>query len=87
MGRSVAKAAVFTMMLAVTLDMSADEFATLQRLSGKERRERLGMPDTCSPGLTAIKQAPATSGHVTVVVTCKPPRENEPAQTRLMPPR
>ena len=87
MGHSVAKAAVFTMMLALTLDMSAAEFAELQRLPAKERREQLGMPATCSPGLTAIKDAPATSGHVTVLVTCKTVKDSEPTQTRLMPPR
>jgi len=35
--------------------MSAADFATLQRLPDEGRRDRLGMPATCAPGLTALK--------------------------------
>jgi hypothetical protein len=81
------KAAVLAMMLAVMLDMSAAEFAALQQLPAKERREQLGMRESCSPRLTAVKEAPAASGHLTVLVTCKAVKESEPTQTRLMPTR
>jgi hypothetical protein len=87
MGHPAVKAAVLAMMLAVMLDMSAAEFAALQQLPAKERREQLGMRDSCSPRLTAVKEAPAASGHLTVLVTCKAVKESEPTQTRLMPTR
>jgi hypothetical protein len=35
--------------------MSAVDFTTLQRLPYEGRRDRLGMPATCAPGLTALK--------------------------------
>ena len=87
MGHSTVKAAVVGLMLALMLDMSAAEFAALQQLPAKERREQLGMRDGCSPRLTAVMEAPAASGHLTVLVTCKAVKESEPTQTRLMPPR
>jgi hypothetical protein len=87
MAHLAVKAAVLATMLALMLDMSAAEFAALQQLPAKERREQLGMRDGCSPRLTAVKEAPAASGHLTVLVTCKTVKESEPTQTRLMPPR
>ena len=87
MGHPVAKAAVLTMVIALMLDMSAAEFAALQRLPAQERRDRLGTPVTCSPGLTAMKGALVTSAHLTVLVTCKTMPRAEPAPTKLMPPR
>ncbi len=76
MERGVVKAAVTV--LALLLNMSASEFAALQRLPAQARRERLGMPATCRPGLTAIKGNPAGSAQITVLVTCKA-RRAEPA--------
>lgn len=87
MRHSAVTGAVFAMMLALMLEMSAAEFAALQQLPAKERREQLGMRDGCSPRLTAVKEAPAASGHLTVLVTCKAVKEGEPTQTRLLPPR
>jgi hypothetical protein len=75
------------MVIALMLDMSAAEFAALQPLPSQERRDRLGMPATCSPGLTAMKGAVATSAHLAVLVTCKTVPRTEPAPIKLMPPR
>src|SRR5258708_39083838 len=38
------------LVLALTVEMSAAEFATLQSLPDEGRRDRLGIPATCAPG-------------------------------------
>ena len=87
MGRGVARATVPMMLLALMLDMSAAEFAALQRLPAQARRDHLGMPATCRPRLTAMKGNPARSARLTVLVTCKKVQRAESTPTQPMPPR
>lgn len=61
----------------LTLEMSALEFAELQRLSDEDRRALLHLPDACVPGITAMRPAVARSQHLIVLVDCK---SIEPAQ-------
>ena len=82
MGRGMAGAAVAMMVLALMLDMSAAEFAALQRLPAQARRDHLGMPATCKPRLTAMKGNPARSARLKVLVTCKALRRGEPTPTQ-----
>ena len=49
--------------------MTPAEFASLQSLSNDARRARLGMPDTCRPGLTAVKMSTKRSGRMAVLVS------------------
>ncbi|HEU4437834.1 MAG TPA: hypothetical protein VFT36_01215 [Methylomirabilota bacterium] len=50
--------------------MTPAEFANLQSLSNDARRARLGMPETCRPGLTAVKMGTKRSGRIAVLVSC-----------------
>ena len=68
--RAPASPALVTAVLAVILEMSAVEFAELQRLPTQERRARLGMPDTCTPALSAMKVSKRNSGRVAVLIDC-----------------
>lgn len=56
--------------LAGIIYMSPSEFAYLQSLPNDARRSRLGMPDTCRPGLTAVKMSARPSGRIAVLVSC-----------------
>jgi hypothetical protein len=75
------------LLLAFTLDMSAAEFAALQRLPDDARRDRLGMAATCAPGLTAVKGGGAGGDRLTVLVDCKPAGQLGRLPAKLLPPR
>jgi len=79
--------ALATLLLAFTLDMSAAEFAALQRLPDEARRDRLGMAATCAPGLTAMKGGGAGGDRLTVLVDCKPAARLGQLPAKLLPPR
>jgi hypothetical protein len=74
------------LLLAFTLDMSAAEFAALQRLPDEARRDRLGMAATCAPGLAAMKGG-AGGNRLTVLVDCKPAGRPGQLPAKLLPPR
>jgi hypothetical protein len=80
-------AALVAAMLTVTLDMSTAEFAELQGLPDQARRARLGMPDTCTPGLSAVKVGTGRSGRLTVRIDCKSAEPAEPPPVGSKPPR
>ena len=61
--------------------MTPAEFASLQSLSNDARRARLGMPDTCRPGLTAVKMSTKRSGRIAVLVSCHKRRSPSPPST------
>ena len=61
--------------------MTPAEFASLQSLSNDARRARLGMPDTCRPGLTAVKMSTKRSGRIAVLVRCHERRPPSPPST------
>ena len=74
------------LVLALTIEMSAADFATLQRLPDEGRRDRLGMPATCAPGLTALKTERGGADRLMVLVDCKDVRRVE-VPAKLLPPR
>ncbi len=74
------------LVLALSVEMSAADFATLQRLPEEGRRDRLGMPATCAPGLTALKTDRAGADRLMVLVDCKGVRRVE-VPAKLLPPR
>lgn len=55
----------------LTLDMSLAEFAELQSLSDEARRARFGLPNSCTPGVSAMKPAVANSDRLIVLIDCK----------------
>ena|GEM_PF-5100937 len=61
--------------------MTPGEFASLQSLSNDARRARLGMPDTCRPGLTAVKMSTKRSGRIAVLISCHKRRPPSPPGT------
>jgi hypothetical protein len=61
--------------------MTPAEFASLQSLSNDARRARLGMPDTCRPGLTAVKMSTKRSGRIAVLISCHKRRPPSPPGT------
>ena len=67
--------------LAGIIYMTPAEFANLQSLSNDARRARLGMPDTCRPGLTAVKMSTKRSGRIAVLVRCHERRPPSPPST------
>lgn len=73
----VARASFVALLLLLTLEMSASEFAELQSLSDEGRRARLGLPDGCTPGISAMRPAVARFRQLIVLIACKSP---EPAQ-------
>jgi hypothetical protein len=68
--RYTGAAGIVAAALAGIIYMTPAEFANLQRLSNDARRARLGMPDTCRPGLTAVKMSTKRSGRIAVLVIC-----------------
>lgn len=56
--------------LAMIVYMSPIEFAELQGLSNEARRQRLGLPDSCRPSLSAVKVSKRKFGRVGVLVRC-----------------
>ncbi len=74
------------LVLALTVEMSAADFATLQSLPDEGRRDRLGRPATCAPGLTALTTDRAGADRLTVLVDCKGVRRVA-IPDKLLPPR
>lgn len=74
------------LVLALSVEMSAADFVALQRLPDEGRRDRLGMPATCAPGLTALKTDRAGADRLMVLVDCKGVRRVE-VPAKLLPPR
>jgi hypothetical protein len=60
----------------LTLEISLPDFIQLQRLDDGDRRVLLGLPATCTPGLTAMAGATDPSRRLFVVVVCEPNAEN-----------
>jgi hypothetical protein len=60
----------------LTLEVSLPDFIQLQRLDDGDRRALLGLPASCTPGLTAVTGAMAPSRRLFVLVVCEPNREN-----------
>jgi hypothetical protein len=56
----------------LTVDLPFREFLELQRLDDADRRTRLGLPASCTPGLTAMMRATSPSGQVMVMISCTP---------------
>ena len=56
----------------LTLEVPLREFIELQRLDDGDRRLRLGLPDSCNPGITAMAGAISPSSRLFVLVTCSP---------------
>lgn len=79
--------ALAALLLALTLDMSAAEFAALQRLPDDARRDRLGVAATCVPGLSAMKGSATGTDRLTVLVDCKPAGRPGPRPAKLPPRR
>jgi hypothetical protein len=78
--RSVSATGLLAAALSGIIYMSPAEFAYLQSLTNDERRARLGMPETCRPGLTAAKMSARPSGRMAVLVRChrRPPATSPP---------
>jgi hypothetical protein len=75
-----ARAACVALLMVLTLEMRASEFAELQSLSDEARRARFDLPDHCTPGITATQPAVTKPDRLLVLITCKPaePSEHEP---------
>ena len=55
---------------ALTVDLSISEFLEIQRLDEGDRRTRLGLPENCIPGLTAMLRTTSPADHVVVIISC-----------------
>jgi len=67
----VAKGAVLgALALVLTLDASVQEFVDLIALSDDARRERFGLPKSCTPIISAIKSAAPNESRLLVVIDC-----------------
>jgi hypothetical protein len=60
----------------LSLDMPVEEFIAFQRLSDREVRTRLSLPDSCIPRVTAIQSGSRQADHVRVEVRCGPTAES-----------
>jgi hypothetical protein len=84
--RYLGAAGIVAAALSGIIYMTPSEFAHLQSLSNDARRARLGMPDTCRPGLTAVKMSSKRSGRIAVLVSChkrqppSPPSASSPGR-------
>jgi hypothetical protein len=56
--------------VAFSLNMPVEEFVAFQRLPDRELKVRLGLPDSCTPRLTAMQSGSRQADHVTVEVRC-----------------
>lgn len=61
-------------LVVMVIEMSIAEFIAVQRLSDRGRRHRFGLPQSCTPKLTATR---GVTGRVVVVVTCEDSDEPE----------
>ncbi|HKX05052.1 MAG TPA: hypothetical protein VJX71_21340 [Methylomirabilota bacterium] len=84
--RTRARAAGVALLMVLTLEMRASEFAQLQSLSDEARRARFDLPDHCTPGISAVQPAATKSDRLIVQITCKPAEPSahgpKPAQWR-----
>jgi hypothetical protein len=53
-----------------TLDVSMPEFVELQRLDDNGRRQLLGLPAPCTPGVTAMMAPASSAPRLVVLITC-----------------
>jgi hypothetical protein len=56
--------------VALSLNMPVEEFVAFQRLPDRELKVRLGLPDSCTPRLTAMQSGSRQADHVKVEVRC-----------------
>jgi hypothetical protein len=56
--------------VALSLNMPVEEFVAFQRLPNRELKVRLGLPDSCTPRLTAMQSGSRQADHVKVEVRC-----------------
>ena len=56
--------------VAFSLNMPVEEFVAFQRLPDRELKVRLGLPDSCTPRLTAMQSGSRQADHVKVEVRC-----------------
>ena len=72
-----AGAACVALLMVLTLEMRASEFAQLQSLSDEARRARFDLPAHCTPGITAMQPAVTKPDRLLVLITCKPAAPSE----------
>jgi hypothetical protein len=54
----------------LSLNMPVEEFVAFQRLPDRELKTRLGLPDSCTPRVTARQSGSRQADHVNVEVRC-----------------
>ena len=54
----------------LSLNMPVEEFVAFQRLPDRELKIRLGLPDSCTPRVTARQSGSRQADHVKVEVRC-----------------
>ena len=57
--------------MALSLNMPLEEFIAFQRLPDRELKVRLGLPDSCTPRVTAMHSGSRQADHVKVEVRCR----------------
>jgi hypothetical protein len=73
-----ARAAWVALLMVLTREMRASEFAQLQSLSDEPRRARFDLPAHCTPGITAMQPAVTKPDWLLVLITCKPMEPSAP---------
>ena len=56
--------------VALSLNMPVEEFIAFQRLPDREVKIRLGLPESCTPRVTAMHSGSRQADHVKVEVRC-----------------
>jgi len=56
--------------VALSLNMPVEEFIAFQRLPDREVKIRLGLPEPCTPRVTAMQSGSRQADHVKVEVRC-----------------
>jgi hypothetical protein len=67
-----ARAACVALLMVLTLEIRASEFAQLQSFSDEARRARFDLPAHCTPGITAMQPAVTKPDWLLVLIACKP---------------
>jgi hypothetical protein len=60
-----------------TLEVSMPEFVELQRLDDNGRRQLLGLPAPCTPGVTAMMAPASSARRLVVLITCSANRAGD----------
>ena len=69
--------------VALSLNMPVEEFIAFQRLPDRELKIRLGLPDSCTPRVTAMQLGSSQADHVKVEVRCGEPGSPEAKQPKM----